>query len=163
MAYTPPTNGSYISGKLNSSRTNCRAHASSSEGYIRFVEPHGQTRRRPSESTPLWLYLIKVPRLYATLPGQSNETTCTLRYCASNAHRRCHIYPTQEKVPGCALDASIILCFSTTIAGRPKTPSSLLFEASHLVEPTRKFLNTSLAIALDENYYNYLEKKKKPS
>lgn len=29
------------------------------------------------------------------------------------------------------------------------------------VEPTRKFPNTSLAIALDENYYNYLEKKKK--
>lgn len=36
MAYTPPTNGSYTSGKLNSSRTNCRAHASSPEGYIRF-------------------------------------------------------------------------------------------------------------------------------
>ncbi|EMF08569.1 uncharacterized protein SEPMUDRAFT_152195 [Sphaerulina musiva SO2202] len=75
MAYTPPTNGSYIYGKLNSSRTNCRAHASSSEEYIRVVEPRGQTRRRPSESTPPQLYLIKVPRLYATLPGQSNETT----------------------------------------------------------------------------------------
>lgn len=162
MAYTPPTNGSYIYGKLNSSRTNCRAHASSSEEYIRVVEPRGQTRRRPSESTPPWLYLIKVPRLYATLPGQSNETTSF--YCASNAHRRCHIYPTQEKLPGCALDASIILCFSTTIAGRPKTPSGLLFEASHLVEPTRKFPNTSLAIALDEKYYTCLEKmKKKPS
>lgn len=156
MAYTPPTNGSYISGKLNSSCTNCRAHASSPEGYIRFVEPRGQTRWRPSESTPPQLYLIKVPPTQAICHCSRSIERDYLIVLAT--HTDGVTYTPRKRKCRAALLTLALYFASLPLSQDDQRPQACF---SKPVEPTRKFPNTSLAIALDENYYNYLEKKKK--
>ena len=86
---------------------------------------------------------VKVPRLHATLPGQSNETIVVATHTDGDTY-------VQENGPAALLTLARYFA-SLPLSDRPKT-LKFAFEASHLAY--QKDSDKLLAVALDENYDN---------